>query len=459
MRGQAGIVAAVAALVATSSATAAPRPRVHNAAVAAVNRAVAAVAIDRKTAARDTAEIARAEHLIHRLPSGRREHVAVALDQIASFPGRLTGPRAVALFGQLRANNDYFARHSAPAARTDITDADGVVYRYFAGRCFEFHPLAEFAALNTRATAGDVRGTKRLARALIARGVGQSGGIGWEYYFAFGGGRAPWLSGMAQAVATQAFTRAATLLPAQQAMLLRAAQSAYRPIPGRLTMNVAGGPWVRLYAFDSTPVLNAQLQAVVSLRGYAAMSHDAAAAMLAGRLENAAAAMLPRFDTGYWTYYALPRRLSTLHYQNYVVRLLTKLSAADRRFAGAAMRFASYRRQPPAIRLAEAGIGELRFWLSKPATATFHSGAGPAKRLWLGDGWHTLAWNRPTRGGVYPIAASAVDLAGNRASFEALPIVRVAGRAHGQTTRTRGVTANERPALDDPGQEIGRAHV
>ena len=96
-------------------------------------------------------------------------------------------------------------------------------------------------------------------------------------------------------------------------------------------------------------VLNAQLQAVYSLRKYVAKTHDASAATLARRLQRAAAATLPQFDTGYWTYYSLPSRLSNLHYQDYVVRLLRKLSSADPRFADAATRFAAYRRQPPAI--------------------------------------------------------------------------------------------------------------
>ena len=44
----------------------------------------------------------------------------------------------------------------------------------------------------------------------LARGVPEAErGTGWEYYFDYGGGRAPWLSGFAQAVAAQAFARAA----------------------------------------------------------------------------------------------------------------------------------------------------------------------------------------------------------------------------------------------------------
>ena len=49
-------------------------------------------------------------------------------------------------------------------------------------------------------------------------------------------------------------------------------------IPGHLLTSVPAGPWIRLYSFQSTAVLNAQLQSVISLASYAADSEDAAAA-------------------------------------------------------------------------------------------------------------------------------------------------------------------------------------
>src|SRR5439155_872907 len=117
--------------------------------------------------------------------------------------------------------------------KTDITDAEGVVYRYFAGRCFEFHPLANFGALNAHVAAGDADGAQRLADALRARGVhARGGGIAWEYTFPFSGGRAPWLSGMAQAVAAQALARTAQLVPGEGSALMAQARGAFQAIPG-----------------------------------------------------------------------------------------------------------------------------------------------------------------------------------------------------------------------------------
>ena len=85
-------------------------------ALKAIRVALAAGRIDGPTANAGRAEIARAAHLVRTLPSGRREHVAVALGELAAFSGRLTAPRALALIGQLQANDDYFAKHYAPAS-------------------------------------------------------------------------------------------------------------------------------------------------------------------------------------------------------------------------------------------------------------------------------------------------------------------------------------------------------
>jgi hypothetical protein len=424
-----------------------------------VQKARAAGRLDAATAAGARSEIARAAHLIRTLPNGRGYHVNVALAEVASFPAVLTQPRALALFGALRANDDFFAQHWAPADKTDIVGADGVVYRYFAGHCFRFHPLADFGVLNARAAAGDEEQTRALADALLARGVYQpGGGIAWEYDFPFGGGRAPWLSGMAQAVAAQAFARAANVVPDESTAYLREAQAAYRVIPRQLLTSLAAGPWIRLYSFDRTAVLNAQLQATISLQTYATSTGDAAAAALATRLQNAAAATLPKFDTGYWSYYALPRDPSPVDYHKYVVQLLTKLSTADPRFASAAKRFAGYEQQPPAFQLANAGVGQVSFWLSKPATVTATTPAGPSKRISLLDGWHTFTWS-PTKAGIYPVHLDASDWLGNRTSFDALPIVRIGAAATKAGVRrpaaasvTGQATFAVGAALDDPSQ-------
>ncbi|HST13258.1 MAG TPA: D-glucuronyl C5-epimerase family protein [Gaiellaceae bacterium] len=421
MRGLVLVAAAFVALALAGAAPAATVTSLERTALAKLKRAP--VSAETKTSARS--EIARAAHLIRTLPNGRSYHILVSLQEVAAFRDALTQPRALALYGALKANDDYFTKHWAPADSTDIVGADGVVYRYFGGHCFRFHPLANFGVLNARATSGDVEGTEELADALVARGVYQKGGgIGWEYDFPFSGGKAPWLSGMAQAVAAQAFSRAATTVPENGTTYMNEATAAFRVIPKRLMTSVAAGPWIRLYAFSSLTVLNAQLQATLSLESYATASGDTQAQTLATRMQNAAAASLGRFDTGYWSYYALPSEPSPPDYHRYVVQLLTKLKTADPRFADAAARFATYEKEPPAFQLANGGVGQVRFWLSKPATVSVVTSAGPTKRLALLGGWHTFTWN-PKRAGVYPVHITATDWNGHTFAIDAPPIVRV----------------------------------
>ena len=423
MGGKLAAVAAVSTLALAGSVPAAALLPAQRSALHALAQAQAAGRVDSASAAVYRREITRAAALVRQLPPGRSLPVARCLGQAAALGTRLTAPRARAVFGQLAANDDWFARRGPPPAQTDISDADGVVYRYFASRCFEFHPLANFGALNADLAAGDTNAASRLAAALVARGVPQPhGGIGFEYYFDFGAGRAPWLSGMAQAVAAQALARASA---GGDATLLAAARAAYAPIPGRLLTHVAAGPWIRLYAFSSLTVLNAQLQTVLSLKTYADAAGDTSAAALASRLQEAAATTLPRFDTGYWSDYSLDGDPAPLDYEQYVTQLLVQLSGADPRFAAAAARFRGYLKQPPAFRLSTAAVGATRFWLSKPATVSVQSPAGPGKSLSLGAGWHTVSWKLPGQAGIYPVSLSARDWAGNTASADALPLVRV----------------------------------
>jgi D-glucuronyl C5-epimerase C-terminus len=416
------VLCVLAGLLLAAGATAAPPPVPgQKAALTAVKQAVKAGRLDGATAASARGEILRAAHLARSLPRGRRERVLVALGQVAALAGRLTQPRAVAVFGQLRANDDYFSQHGAPRNHTDITGPDGIVYRYFTGLCFEFHPLANFSVLNSHVSAKDAGATQQLADALVAR----RGGSGWEYYFHFEGGQPPWVSGMAQAVAAQAFARAAALVPDESDALLRAARAAYGAIPGRLTAATAAGPWIRLYSFRTVPVLNAQLQSVISLESYAQATGDSAAATLASQLKESAVAMLPRFDTGYWSWYSLAGVPSPLSYHQFVVQLLRKLAPEDPSFETEANRFAAYVKEPPAFKVGTAPVGALRFWLSKPASVSIATAAGSATRLGLGAGWHTLRWRRPKHPGAYGIKVTAIGPAGTRASFAALPLVRV----------------------------------
>jgi hypothetical protein len=416
---------AVTTLVLTGEAPATALLPAERAALHAVALGRASNHLDAANAAAARREITRSAKLIRNLPAARANPLAQCLSQVAALQGKLTTPRAIAVVGQLAENDNWFARRGPPPNQTDIADGDGVVYRYFSGRCFEFHPLANFGALNADIAGGKTDAATSLANALVERAVPQTGGgLGWEYYFNFSSGRAPWLSGMAQAVAAQAFTAAA----AGDASLAATAAGAYRTISSRhLLTQVPAGPWIRLYSFTPLVVLNAQLQTVISLQNYATASGNNGAGALAARMQAAAVATLPRFDTGYWSDYSLGGDPAPISYEQYVTQLLHKLAPADPRFAAAAVRFTTYLKQPPAFRLATAAAGATRFWLSKPAHVDAESPAGPTRSLSLNAGWHTVSWNLPALSGIYPVQLTARDFAGNTATINALPVVRAAG--------------------------------
>ena len=218
---------------------------------------------------------------------------------------------------------------------------DGAVYRSgLTGRYF--HPLGSFGKLNLAVTAGNRRQAQRMADALIARGSRQ-GRFGLVWYYNVPGGRSGWTSGLAQAVAAQALARAGRKSAARRAFL---------PIPQRLVTRLPQGPWIKLYGYSDAVVLNAQLQAALSLGEYARLTNDDRARRLARDLRRTARVLLPRFDTGSWSRYALGGGAATLEYHSYVTALLWKLSArqAGGRWRVYANRFSKYRRLPPVLR-------------------------------------------------------------------------------------------------------------
>jgi hypothetical protein len=426
-------VALAAALVPASAPGAASWRADARTATKGLQRAVATGQLGPADAAYYRGVVGRAVHALERLPGSRAANLAAVLHDVAAQAGGYIDPRAVTLFRMLEVNTQYLARHAVPRPGRDVEDADGIVYRAFPEQGLQFHPLANFARLNARLAAHDDHAAELQALALLQRAVPRAGGLTWEYEFPFGGGRPPWTSGMVQAVAAQAFARAGPIDP----QFLQVATRAYRAIPGKLLQWVRGVPWIRIYSFSREAVLNSQLQTVISLGDYAALAQDASAEVLAGRLDSAARALLPRFDTGYWSLYSLGGPEATLNYHTYVVTLLAKLAARtkDPFWSQYATRFKAYLTEPPA--LASKGVpGALypqpadgfrdsawvSFWVSKASRVTVRAAGGVATTR-VGEGWHRLLLRpRPLPPGSYPATLRAVDLAGNEGELDLPPV-------------------------------------
>ena len=417
--------AATVALLAALPAGSAPRPKP----AALIAKGIARADLAPEEKAQYRAILARARGDLKRLPKLRVEVLRTVLADVAAQWRSYTTPRARVLFSTLEVNLDWLERHPVYAGHPDLVAGDGVVYRFFWSHGYVFHPLANFARLNLEAAAGDEEATALHAEALLARATRDGSKLVWQYEFPFASGRAPWASGMAQAVAAQSLARAGDLLG--DAALLDAADAAFAAVQGLLSPSAPARPWVALYSFDRMPVLNAQLQAALSLADYAETTGDADAAAFVGRMVDAAGQLLPRFDTGYWSLYSLRGDDSPLHYHDYVITLLRKLAArtGDASWSETADRFQAYKSEPPVIRVTplprkilRRHKAPVRFWLSKTARVTFRAGKTVVSAT-LDHGNHVIVWApKNAVPGTYHPRLIAVGPAGLRAEAALRPV-------------------------------------
>ncbi|HVS85719.1 MAG TPA: D-glucuronyl C5-epimerase family protein [Gaiellaceae bacterium] len=376
---------------------------------------------------------------VRHLPRGRGAILESQLSQVSAVWQSYIAPRALAVFSQLRENRDYLRAHPEPTHATDVTGPDGVVYRWFAGKGFEFHPLANFGKLNTLVAQKNTEATRELADALVARAVPRAGTLRWEYAFPYGGG-APWTSGLAQAVAAQSLARASVLL--DDPSLLAAARKAYLAVAGSLSVPTSAGPWVRLYSWSRGLVLNAQLQTVLSLRSYATLAGDTQAQAFADRMLTAAQQLFGRFDTGDWSLYELGGRYASTSYQEFVTDLLAKLADAtdDPFWQAAATRFVNYTYEAPDVeeggddtplvtypQPADGWLDSVRipFTLSKRATVTVSiAGKTVATLKNVAGGDRSVTWTPPPdmQPGTYDVLVRAVDFEGRAATYALEPV-------------------------------------
>jgi hypothetical protein len=107
-----------------------------------------------------------------------------------------------------------------------------------------------------------------------------------------------------------------------------------------------GGYHYLLYSFaPGLRVLNAFLQTITGLYDYAHLSGDDRARTLYKRGDKAARREAPKYDTGKWSYYALPNKnLSTLDYHALVTGFLENLCerTGAHVYCRLAKRFAKY---------------------------------------------------------------------------------------------------------------------
>jgi D-glucuronyl C5-epimerase-like protein len=471
---------AVALAVLAPGASSAPKLGVDVAnARKGIDQAVSRGYLDPEAAVADRATLTRAYSVWGKLSGQRAHELEGVIRDVAGQWRSYNRPRALTLFSMLDFNTEYLGTHGTVSSGRDVQDEEGVVYRAFPNHGLQFHPLANFAKLNSYLGANRLDEAGLLAEALVSRAVPKGDSLSWEYGFQFGSGKPPWTSGMAQAVAAQAFARAQAKLG--DPVFATTARKAFRAIPGKLVQSLPQGPWIRLYSFSDLAVLNADLQALVSLEDYGTMMEDPAGINFAAQLRASAAALLPKFDTGAWSLYSLGGNESTLDYQRYVVSLLKRIGARNKDifWTGWGDRFASYEDvapellpgapSPPAYPRPLDGFRDytaVSFTLSKISRVTIRVGS-EQRTLLMGRGKRTIEmFPGKVPAGTYPVSVRAVDLAGNPAEIE-LPdaVVKVdttppvvAARLAGNKRLTWRARDAETPWIDLRLQLVGGPH-
>ena len=273
--------------------------------------------------------------------------------------GDLKASRMPALFLQVKRNMEFWEKEPDIRLGERVSfGKDPLLFQHYLGYGLQIQPLGNFGKANGLWTECKDRPKdckRRTLRALLdsmlrvasTRGASKA----WEYWFPFGGGFPPWASGMAQATGMQALARAAIFFAEPRFMTAaeRALGLFRKPPPIGVQISSGRGNHYLLYSFaPGLRVLNAFLQAITGLHDYAKLNHDRTARRLFRAGDRRARHETPRYDTGSWSYYALPNKnLATLDYHVLVTGFLENLCdrTGVRVYCRTARRFARYTRR------------------------------------------------------------------------------------------------------------------
>jgi hypothetical protein len=322
-------------------------------------------------------------------------------------------------------------------------EGDPVVFQWYPGQGLQIQPLANFGKANALWRACQPPGEppqpgaeppppcrpeelRALLDRMIALASQRGGFTAWEYFFAFGGGTPPWISGLAQGTAIQALTRGSQLLAdPKYVAFARGALGAFErkpPLGVRAPSTSGAGRHYLIYSFSSgLRVLNGFLQSLVGLHDFAAATKDGRAERLFTTGDRAARREIPRYDTGAWSLYASGGAESDLGYHRLVRDFLQSLCERTRTaaYCGRARTFDRYLHER--TRVGFGGVGTvragadatIRFTLSKLSCVTLRVRRGEklvhVRKLVLPRGLRGLTY-RPPRAGRYSVQVQAVDL-------------------------------------------------
>jgi hypothetical protein len=414
---------------------------------------LSAGAIDQPTYDAHRATLAGVRQELERLTGTRRAELSGAYEIVKRIArrGDLRATRLPVVMLELRRNLEYWPTQPLLAGGQRIVfDGSELVWQEVPGQGIHLHPLANFGKLNAyaRARRQTVR-TAQLLDELLAVAVPRGGGLAWEYYFTFDGGRGPWISGLSQGTALQAIARAAVRLDRLEELRPVISEGLEmfekRPPTGVRVATAAGAHYVQYSFWPSLRIANGFAQSLIGLYDVARITGDPRAQVLFDQGDAQARAEIPTYDTGAWSLYSrgAVTRESDLSYhtllRDFLANLCDRTAAPE--YCDTATHYTTYLEQPPVIglrtrRLRGAKAGALRFALDKISRVTVIVTAADGRQVvrsdlgTVGRGLRSLSWTPPRRAGDYTLRVEAVDLAGNPETVEG-PLEVLKGKRRG----------------------------
>jgi D-glucuronyl C5-epimerase C-terminus len=378
------------------------------------------------THARLTHDYNDARDALGRLTGARAAELTTVLQTVNTLAAEhlLSPGRLRPAFLILHRNTEFWTHAPFPAAAQRTTfGRDPAVFQYYPGRGLQLQPLASWGKVNwlarecltarsraRRQAACPVAQLRRTVDRLLELAAARHGFLAWEYYFSWGGGTPPWISGMTQGTAVSALARASRAL--DEPRWSRAAHRALGAFTTPPPVGVDGGDHFLLYSFAPTMrVFNGELQAVSGIGQLTALfPRDRLAGRLFRRGERTARSMIPASDTGAWSLYSYGGPESTLGYHQLIEGFFANMCTQTLRrvYCAAHDRFARYEREPtriaiaPLRKLRARHVTAVRFSISKVSSVTVQvygkHGLELSRGLELPHGPHAIDWTPPARG-------------------------------------------------------------
>ena len=342
---------------------------------------------------------------------------------------QMTAARLPVIFMTLQRNAEYWQTAPKALVYADRVEFPGSLleWEYYPGYGLQLQVLGTFGEANGFYEAGKAHypQLEQVLSEMEQVAVPRAGGIAWEYYFNWEGGTPPWVSAMAQATGIEALTNGylasgdqSYLTEAHDALgLLETAPPTGVAVPTRL-----GERYLQYSFAPNDDIINAFLQTLIGLYDYVQVSHDPVAQTLFNQGNAQAQAELPNFVVNGWSLYQ-PGQLDNLNYHQLVTgfaqSLCQKLKVEI--YCATANTFDGDLTSHPTLtqvtRQQTAGRAfQFRFTVSKPAYVGITLSAGAKKYLYtkllFRAGSHAFK-TRKLKAGVYSVAMSATDLAGN----------------------------------------------